>query len=230
MLGTLRDRPASSINLIGGRICLDFINTMGARRFGPNGEMTIRDENLNDYLDMVAWALHAGVLNQAEARILMKEASLRPTEAARVFRLGLRLREALHGIFRAALLEQPPKQGDLVVLNEELKLALGARQIVGTTSGFVWRWHTTNTVLEKILWLVSESAAELLIDGDLSRLRQCNGDDCGWIFEDTTRNHSRHWCDKGDCGNRHRVRRFRMKQRRASLRIRTQPQTRGNSR
>src|SRR5438477_3277505 len=45
----LHERPASKINLIGGRLCLDFVNSMGARRTGPAGEMVIRDEKLNDY-------------------------------------------------------------------------------------------------------------------------------------------------------------------------------------
>jgi predicted RNA-binding Zn ribbon-like protein len=39
------------------------------------------------------------------------------------------------------------------------------------------------------------------------RLRRCDDDGCGWLFLDTTRNHSRRWCSSGDCGNRDRARR-----------------------
>ena len=35
------------------------------------------------------------------------------------------------------------------------------------------------------------------------RLRRCDDDGCGWLFLDTTRNHSRRWCRSGDCGNRY---------------------------
>jgi predicted RNA-binding Zn ribbon-like protein len=50
--------------------------------------------------------------------------------------------------------------------------------------------------------------ASFLSDADLSRLRRCDGAGCGWLFLDTTRNHSRRWCDSRDCGNRSRVRRY----------------------
>jgi len=89
----LHERPASKINLIGGRLCLDFVNSMGARRTGPAGEMVIRDEKLNDYFDLVAWARHAGALTEAETKTLTKEALQHPSDAARVVRIGLRCSE-----------------------------------------------------------------------------------------------------------------------------------------
>ena len=209
----LHERPASKINLIGGRLCLDFVNSMGARRTGPAGEMVIRDEKLNDYLDLVAWARHAGALTEAEAKALTKEALKHPSDAARVLRISLRLREALYSVLKQIVTGRSTDRHDLAVLNEELQVAQGSRQITATSNGFEWTWNTSRPSLDKILWLVSDSAAELLTTGDLSRLRQCGGDDCGWIFEDGTRNRSRHWCDMRDCGNRDRVRRFRSRQR-----------------
>jgi predicted RNA-binding Zn ribbon-like protein len=208
-----KERSAGAIKLVGGRLCLDFVNSIGARQERPDGQMVIRDETLNDYLDLVTWARHAKATTEAEAKALAKEASLQPSEAGRVLRLALRLREALYRIFKATLSGRAPDEGDLAILNEELLMAKGAQQIVSTENGFEWRWSRPGTSLEKILWLVSESASELLIRGDLSRLRRCGGDDCGWIFEDTTRNRSRHWCDMRDCGNRDHVRRFRQRQR-----------------
>ena len=212
----LQDQPAGKINLIGGRLCLDFVNTVGARQTGPAVGMVIRDEKLNDYLDLVAWARHAGALKEAEAKALAKEASLRPSEAARVFRLALRLREALYFVFKAIISGRAADRRDLAVLNEELQIAHGAMQVAETAEGFEWLWTQTAKSLDKILWLVSDSAAELLTTGDLSRLRQCGGDDCGWVFEDSTRNRSRHWCDMSDCGNRDRVRRFRLRRSRTA--------------
>jgi predicted RNA-binding Zn ribbon-like protein len=60
---------------------------------------------------------------------------------------------------------------------------------------------------------VSGSAAELLTSTELARVRECGGENCGWMFLDNSRNHSRHWCDMQDCGNRAKVRRFRQRQR-----------------
>jgi len=48
----------------------------------------------------------------------------------------------------------------------------------------------------------------------LNQVRQCRGDNCGWLFVDGSKNHSRRWCDMRDCGNRAKVRRHRLKQRR----------------
>ncbi len=79
--------------------------------------------------------------------------------------------------------------------------------------GFVWEWNDTKPVLDRILWAISVSAAEMLTTSDLTRLRQCPGEDCGWLFDDTTRNRSRQWCDMKDCGNIAKVRRFRSRSR-----------------
>jgi predicted RNA-binding Zn ribbon-like protein len=59
------------------------------------------------------------------------------------------------------------------------------------------------------LWPVARSAAELLTSGDLARVGQCPGEECGWLFLDTSRAGRRQWCDMADCGNLAKVRRFR---------------------
>ncbi|HEV2391667.1 MAG TPA: CGNR zinc finger domain-containing protein [Verrucomicrobiae bacterium] len=42
-------------------------------------------------------------------------------------------------------------------------------------------------------------------------MRLCQGDTCGWLFVDSSKNHSRRWCDMRDCGNRAKARRHRAK-------------------
>ncbi|MEV8376693.1 CGNR zinc finger domain-containing protein [Kribbella sp. NPDC056861] len=51
------------------------------------------------------------------------------------------------------------------------------------------------------------AAGRLLEREDLTRLRECQDDDCGWLFLDRTKNGSRRWCSSGDCGNRARAKR-----------------------
>jgi predicted RNA-binding Zn ribbon-like protein len=51
------------------------------------------------------------------------------------------------------------------------------------------------------------AAARLLEREDLSRLRECSDDDCGWLFLDRSKNGSRRWCSSADCGNRARAKR-----------------------
>ena len=74
----------------------------------------------------------------------------------------------------------------------------------------------SEAALDRMLWSIAHSGAELLTTGDLSRLRECGGEECGWLFEDTSRNRSRQWCDMQDCGNLAKVRRYRTRLRSSS--------------
>ena len=48
-----------------------------------------------------------------------------------------------------------------------------------------------------------------MLSGEWARLKVCPAEDCQWAFYDRSRNHSRTWCQMGDCGNRAKVRAFR---------------------
>jgi predicted RNA-binding Zn ribbon-like protein len=56
---------------------------------------------------------------------------------------------------------------------------------------------------------VAHSAWTLLTDPGRHPVRVCEGQGCGWLFLDETRNASRRWCAADDCGRRERVRRHR---------------------
>jgi predicted RNA-binding Zn ribbon-like protein len=45
------------------------------------------------------------------------------------------------------------------------------------------------------------------------RFKACRGEDCRWVFVDSSRNSSRRWCDMAGCGNRAKVTSFRRRQR-----------------
>jgi predicted RNA-binding Zn ribbon-like protein len=212
MPSLLDGRPAGAVNLVGGRICLDFVNSVGARRISASGEVAIRDEKLRDYLDFLAWARHAGALTDSESKSLERECTGRVNEASAVFRRAFHLRESLYRIFSAIALKRNIEQLHLRVLNEQLRLARAMEQLVACKYNFEWRWHAPDPSLDRVIWSVARSATDLLTQGDLTRLRQCEGDDCGWIFEDTSRNRSRRWCEMRDCGNIAKVRRFRRHQ------------------
>jgi predicted RNA-binding Zn ribbon-like protein len=50
-------------------------------------------------------------------------------------------------------------------------------------------------------------AADLLTSGAWRRLRQCEGETCGWLFPDRSKSGRRRWCSMADCGNREKARR-----------------------
>lgn len=188
-------------DLSGGCACLNFTNTVGGRR--PDRPR----EYLNSYTDLLAWSLHAGLLSEAQAEHLAGEAERCPAEAAQILAEAITLREAIYRIFSATARAEPALAEDLSILNSALGKALARLQVRPDPPGFSWCWSTAEDSLEAMLWPVARSAAELLTSADLARVRECAGDVCSWLFLDTSRNHTRRWCDMRDCGNRAKARR-----------------------
>lgn len=50
--------------------------------------------------------------------------------------------------------------------------------------------------------------------GSLDRLKTCASEECRWIFFDRSKPANRHWCSSSICGNRHKTRAYRERQRR----------------
>jgi predicted RNA-binding Zn ribbon-like protein len=196
-------------NLIAGTLGLDFVNTVDPRH-EPG-----RREYLDSYQALTAWGQHAGTISADTEAGLSEAAAADPAEADRVLRRAVRLREALYEIFTRAASGQEPSAADLDVLQAELTGALAHIRLThirlgaaGSGPGFGWSWEEAGPRLDQVLWGVSWSAADLLVQGPLERIRECPGDEtCGWLFLDVTKNASRRWCDMRACGNRAKARR-----------------------
>lgn len=187
-----------NLKFIGGRLCLDFANTA---------------ESLASYADLLAWSQQAGIVTESEAHHLREEATRHPTAAAAILERATALREAIYRTFSAVADERSPEATDIATLNDTLSEALSRLRLTLTADGFSWRWAGNGDALEQVLWPVAQSAAELLTAGELSRVRMCAGDDCGWLFFDASKNQSRRWCSMEDCGNRAKARRHYQRQR-----------------
>ncbi|HTQ56649.1 MAG TPA: CGNR zinc finger domain-containing protein [Bryobacteraceae bacterium] len=194
------------VKFIGGCLCLDFVNTVGGRAGGA----VIRDK-LGSYQDLLDWSLLAGSADRGAARTLARRARRHSAEAAAVLHRAIRLREALYRIFLRSRSGRRPAQPDAAILRAELTNARGQQQFALSRGGFAWTFPPRTEALDRILWPLALSAAQLLTSPDLARLGQCAGPVCGWLFLDTSRNRRRRWCDMQDCGNRAKVRRFRTK-------------------
>jgi predicted RNA-binding Zn ribbon-like protein len=206
------------MKFIGGRVCLDFVNTVGARvsgqrdkRFRDYADSVLR-EKLNNYQDLLTWGQLAGLATKDEVRRLGHMAERHPQDAARTLARAKRLREALYRIFKSLLEGWPLDDADVDLLRQELSIAKTHERLRRSGTRFAWAWEQSEDALDGALWRVSQSAADLLTSSDPGQLRQCSGDECGWMFLDTSRNRGRRWCDMKDCGNRAKVRQFRQRQ------------------
>lgn len=171
------------------------------------------EETLNSYADLVSWTRGVGLTSDAQARRLMRQARSRPESARRTLERAVRLREAIYSIFTAIIHARPVQATDMDELNAVLMgIGEGAR-IQSSGTSFVWTWKTDQDDPGSFLGPIVLSAANLLLSEKHRWVGQCADDrGCGWLFLDTSKNHSRRWCDMNDCGNR--AKQKRLKERR----------------
>jgi predicted RNA-binding Zn ribbon-like protein len=187
---------ADTLKLSGGRLCLDFTNTVEGRSDNRPHEYLL------SYRDLVAWSRHAGSISEREATQLAEHVVLNEAEVDTVYKRAIDLREALYRIFSEVAAKRRPAQPDLATLNGILADAMAQAEIIPVEDGFVWGWTNASGARNGLLWPVARSAAELLTASDeLQRVRECPGDYCDWLFLDTSKNHTRRWCSMETCGN-----------------------------
>ena len=211
--------PEYVFEMSGGRLCLDFANTV-SNQWGED-----RRERLGDYQALVAWSRQAGLLSPEEAEALLGDAARRPGEAQAALARAIALRQAIFGTFSAAAAGARPQPADLETLNAELLETLSRSRIVPTDSGYALACMEDGRALDRMLRAVARSAADLLTSPDLATVRECGGrrvarpsDRCTWLFLDRTKNRSRRWCDMKSCGNAAKARRHRERARASARR------------
>ncbi len=187
-----------------GALCLEFANTVGNRNATPPDE-----EDLRDYADLLTWAERMGVLSAVQVTALRAWAGKHAEEANGVFTRAIALRELLYRVFAAVAVGDAPAPDDLADLNAVYRQAMAHAAVTPAADGFVWGWEDAPDAPDAMLWPVARTAAELLVAPERGRLRHCAAPDCSWLFLDTTKNGSRHWCSMRGCGNRAKARRFR---------------------
>jgi predicted RNA-binding Zn ribbon-like protein len=188
---------------IGNDLSLDFVNTVG------NISSENPTENLDSFSDLIEWSKQGKLISNDDAKILFTETEKNTLESEKVFRRVLRFRTSVYRIFKSVVNGKEIPKKDLAVLNNELSRAMSKAEIFYREGELIWDWN--NNSLERILFLLSRAAAQLLTSSDREKLKCCSGETCGWLFYDTSKNNRRQWCDMRDCGNLAKARRFRVK-------------------
>ncbi len=189
--------------LTGGAFCLDFANTMPDQKAPET-----RAEKLLTYSDLLSWGVQTSEITVSDARRLMNAANHSPAKAAAALRKARELRQVIYEIFSALARGSGPGTKDLDLLNRYLKNASVHAGVSHSGGKFQKTWvMEEDDELDRPLWPVAVSAAELLTSDNLTMARECASDRCSWLFLDTSRNKSRRWCDMKTCGNREKAKR-----------------------
>ncbi len=198
---TVGERPG--FEFLGGRICLDFVNTTAWEDDGP-----VRDR-LASFADLVKWARAADVLPAKRAADLLRRALAEPVRSRQQLARALALRATLRELVLAGAQHAPAPPAAVAAFNQFLASIHATLALASDEDGTRLCWSAdpsgSDDLLAPILW----SATALLGCDDLQRVRECAGTSCGWVYLDESRNRSRRWCDMKVCGNREKARRFR---------------------
>jgi len=199
--------PSLPFKYVGGDPSLDVINTVDWTSRGP------AEDRLTDYDRLTRWAEGAGLVSARRGARLRARAGEHPRMAERAHRDAVTLRWQLRQLF-VAVAEGRSVGGmrELQEVNAALSAALAQLELVPRALGdngagvLRWSWRDADERLDHVLWPVLRAASELLASEESTRIRECGGDDCGWMYVDRSRNGLRRWCQMEVCGTKEKSR------------------------
>ena len=195
--------------LLGGRLCLDFANSVESPLETP-------EEFLTDFVALARWGRHVSVLDAAQVAGAVRANQAHPDRARQIYAAAMKLRGSIQRAFVAVAEGCEVGNDDLAEIQSAYVVSLQRCRLSlqGGQARWVWAGRGEVSEVELLLWRVAQSAVDLLTDGELARVKSC---DCGWLFYDTSRNGSRRWCSMEGCGTQAKMRRFTAKRRAARV-------------
>ncbi|TGG95451.1 hypothetical protein E4656_03230 [Natronospirillum operosum] len=174
--------------LVGGRLCLDFLNTADWQ------DETLVADHVETLADLSAWSRRAGLhfkpVQHADATTALQRISA--------------FRQDLRALFLKVMTGQGLNQGDANFLNSAFATSQGTNPITVADGALVYQ-HSDDLCRDLQLPVLF-SALDLLTSPDIHRVKRCPGHKCGWLFVDQSRNGARKWCSMETCGNREKAR------------------------
>jgi predicted RNA-binding Zn ribbon-like protein len=205
--GVSANGKVAAFDLSGGHPALDLVNCLD-NRFSSQGAT----ELLNGYEDLLRFMAQSRLLDASQLQLLGRGA--KSPAATRTLRGVKELRETLASVLYGMLDGRTPSGAEIRTLQHHFQEAGRHRELTwrkdasADAAGAQWQWGRFAKDSELPLWILAQSAAELMFSDALQRIRACDADTCRWLFLDTSRNGSRRWCNMKVCGNRMKARRF----------------------
>jgi predicted RNA-binding Zn ribbon-like protein len=181
-----------TISFDGGRLCLDYINSVHDRLEVP----------LNDYLqtvnDLIQWSFRAKVIDSGTLKAIEQNVLENTGQADAFFAEAINLREILYEMFLCIARDKRIPQKKLDDFNNLVSLYFPHLKIIQSdVYGEEWNYPTGSLYL--ITAPILKDAYDLLLQGKQNRIRECPN--CGWLFYDSSKNSSRRWCSMESCGS-----------------------------
>ncbi len=200
-------RLATTNSTIPLDLCLHFSNTVNWH--GSDHPI----DKLTSYSELVEWYRRRGILDVGTAARLLKGSRRDPKRAHLALERARELRESIYLTFSSVSHGRNPKPSDLDILNRNFSASVARLALSFEKRGkeFVWKWKAGKQIeLDQILWPIAKSAVDLLFSDIRAYVKECanESEGCGWLFIDTSKNHSRRWCSMSDCGNRSKARSY----------------------
>jgi predicted RNA-binding Zn ribbon-like protein len=187
-------------DLAGGHPALDLVNSLD-NRFRADGP----NEMLAGFAELVRFLQETALIEPGQAQLLKKKPD--PEAADRALRSVRELREASASVLYAVAKDKAPPAEELKTLERYFLEANHQRQLRWETKAR-WKWNADESDPTLTVWILSQSVGDLLFSEQITQMRTCDVSTCRWLFLDTSKNHSRRWCNMKVCGNRVKARRF----------------------
>jgi predicted RNA-binding Zn ribbon-like protein len=189
----VKNKFIAEINLDGGILCLDFVNSINSRTAASQVDYF---QTLHDFID---WAERLEIVDDKMAGELHAKAD-KDSESSTVFlQEVIDFRELLYVIFRCIILKEKVPSIDLNRFNKVLSGYFRFLQIEENADGFKESWNIETDSFQRLLAPIVKDSYETILARNHDRIKECPN--CGWLFYDTTKNGKRRWCSMKSCGS-----------------------------
>lgn len=173
----------------------EFLNSADLRTYVEKGDQHVPSDECGTPAQLEVWMRNRSLLTAAEA------------VEAPAHRSALDLRSAMRSFLEIAPNSRATTQEIAQRLNKVMERYPLVVQITpdGTPA------LVSSTGVNGLAKVVAE-LFRLAERGQLDRLKMCNSEECQWIFFDRSRPGKRRWCSSLLCGNRHKTRAYRGRQ------------------
>jgi predicted RNA-binding Zn ribbon-like protein len=182
---------------------LELVNTLDMR-FTANPV-----ELLPSYAELLRLLAELNLLTAQQAQSLAR--NVREKDAQAVLSRTKELREALSALIYGRIDGHPLVSANVRILERHFHEAAAHRALETSGPEWQWTWSGAEHEAEYPLWRLAHEAEDAVLAHPAEQIKECGDPTCRWLFLDTSKNHTRRWCNMKTCGNRMKARRFQAK-------------------